>query len=119
MPHWKNPRPDFVQGYWIKNLSNMHTRIALQLDRCVRENNLPKWMIIGKTLLCVKGIKKGSLVSNFRPFTCLPLIWMLIKDILAEELYRTLKKQIHYYENKRDAEKEAEEQNISYLLTKL
>ena len=29
MPNWKSPGPDAVQGYWIKNLSNLHNSIAL------------------------------------------------------------------------------------------
>ena len=41
MPNWKSPGPDGVQGYWIKNLSNLHGNIALQLDRCLQENNVP------------------------------------------------------------------------------
>ena len=92
MPNWKSPGPDGVQGYWIKNLSNLHNSIALQLNRCLQENNLPKWMVTGKTLLYIKEIKKGNLVSNFRPVTCLHLIWKLQKCILAEELYEHLKK---------------------------
>ena len=31
MLKWKSPGPDGVQGYWIKNLSNLHNSIALQL----------------------------------------------------------------------------------------
>ena len=81
-----------MQGYWIKNLSNLHNSIALQLDRCLQENNLPKWMVTGKTLLCIEEIQKGKLVSNFRPITCLPLIWKLLTGILAEELYEHLEK---------------------------
>ena len=49
-------------------------------------------MVTGKTLLCIKVIIKGNLVSNFRPITCLPLIWKLLTDILAEELYKHLEK---------------------------
>ena len=90
MPNWKSPGPDGVQGYWIKNLSNLHNSIALQLDRCLQENNLPKWMVTGKTLLCIKEIQKGNLVSNFIP--CVPLIWKLLTSILAEELYEHLEK---------------------------
>ena len=92
MPNWKSPGPDGVQGYWIKNLGNLHNSIALQLDRCLQENNLPKWMVTGKTLLFIKGIQKGKLVSIFRPTTCLPLIWKLRTDILAEELDEHLEK---------------------------
>ena len=42
MPDWKRPGPDGVQGYWIKNLSNLYDSIALQLDRFLLENKLPK-----------------------------------------------------------------------------
>ena len=30
-----------VLRYWIKNLSNLHNRIALELDRCLLEKKLP------------------------------------------------------------------------------
>ena len=86
MPNWKSPGSDVVQRYWIRNLSNLHNSTALQLDRYLQENNLPKWMVTGKSLLCIKEIQKGTLVSNFRPITCLPLIWKLLTGFLAEEL---------------------------------
>ena len=87
MPNWKSPGLDGVQGYWIKNLSNLHSSISLKLDKCLQENNLLKSMVTGKTLLCVKEIQKRNLLSNFRPITCLPLIWKLLTGILAEELH--------------------------------
>ena len=90
MPNWKSPGPDGVQEYWIKNLNNLHGNIALQLDRCLQENNVPSWMVTGKTLLCVKELEKGNAVANFRPITCLPLLWKLLTGILAQELYEHL-----------------------------
>ena len=90
MSNWKSPGPDRVQGYWIKNFNNLHGNIALQLDRCLQENNVPSWMVTGKTLLCVKELEKGNAVANFRPITCLPLLWELLMGILAEELYEHL-----------------------------
>ena len=90
MPNWKSQGPDGVQGYWIKNLSNLHGNTALQLDRCLQENNAPSWMVTGKTLLCVKELEKVNAVANFRPITCLPLLWKLLTGILAEELYEHL-----------------------------
>ena len=89
-PNWKSPNPDGVQGYWKKKLSNLHGNIALQLDRCLQENDVPSWMVTGKTLLCVKELEKGNAVANFRPITCLPLLWKLLTGILAEELYEHL-----------------------------
>ena len=45
MPSWKSPRSDRVQEYWIKNAANLYPRKALQLDRCLQENNLSKWIV--------------------------------------------------------------------------
>ena len=33
MPNWKARGKDGVQGYWIKNLSNLHERIAIQMNK--------------------------------------------------------------------------------------
>ena len=72
-------------------------------------------MVTGNTLPYIKEIQKGNLLSNFRPIIHLPLIWNLLTGILAEELYKHLeKKQIHHHDNKREAGKEAEAQNINY-----
>ena len=49
-------------------------------------------MVTGKSLLCIKEIQKGNLVSSFRPIICLPLIWKLLTGILAAELYEHLEK---------------------------
>ena len=49
-------------------------------------------MVTGKTLLCIKEIQKGNLVSNFRPITCLPFISKELTCILEEKLYEHLKK---------------------------
>ena len=32
MPNWKSPGKDGGQGYWIKNITSLHERIAQQLD---------------------------------------------------------------------------------------
>ena len=92
MPNWKSPEPDDVQGHWIKNVSNLHNSMTFQLNRCLQENNLSKQMVTGKTLLCIKEIQKGNLVSHFIPITCLPLIWKLLTGFLAEELCEHLEK---------------------------
>ena len=34
IPNWKSPGPDGVQGYWLKNLTSLHQRIASQLNEC-------------------------------------------------------------------------------------
>ena len=45
-----------------------------------------------KNFTLYKKIQKGNFVSNFRPITCLPLIWKLLTGMLAEELHEHLEK---------------------------
>ena len=92
-PNWKSPGPDGVQGYWLKNLTSLHQRIALQLDFCLQQGSVPVWMTTGKTVLCVKDVSKGSLVSNFRSITCLPLLWKLLTGVMADSIYDHLDKE--------------------------
>ena len=51
------------------------------------EDELPEWMTSGRTLLCVKDPTKGNSADNFRPITCLPLMWELMTGIIAERIY--------------------------------
>ena len=75
MPNWKAPGKDGVQGYWLKNLTNLHNRIAGHMYSILMgEDTLPAWMTHGRTELCQKYPKKGNAAENYRPITCLPLI---------------------------------------------
>ena len=89
LSNWKAPGIDQLHGFWIKHLSNLHSRIAAQLQY-VFINGPPDWMTVGRTVLVVKEAEKGSVPSNFRPITCLPTIWKLLSGILADGLYHHL-----------------------------
>ena len=71
-------------------------------------------MVTEKTLLCIKEIQKGNLISNFRATTSLPLSWKLLPGILPEELYEHLQKTNSLPWDKSDAGKEAEASKINY-----
>ena len=45
-------------------------------------------MTYGRTVLCVKDRSKGNAASNFRPISCLPLMWKLLTGMLSEQLYK-------------------------------
>ena len=52
MPNWKAPEKGGVQGYWIKNLSNLHQRIAVQTNKIlIGDDSLPAWMTHGDIVL--------------------------------------------------------------------
>ena len=93
MPNWKSPGPDGLQGYWVKNFTSCHERLALQLRNCMSSAQIPDWLTTGKTTLVMKDKDKGGQVTNFRPITCLPLVWKLLTGIIAEELYGHLEKE--------------------------
>ena len=77
-PNWKSPGKDGVQGYWIKNLSNLHEWIAVQTNKILMgDDSLPVWMAHARNLLCQKDPIKGNAVKSYRSITCLPLMWDL------------------------------------------
>ena len=50
-------------------------------------------MTFGKTVLCQKDPAKGSAVDNYRPISCLPLMWKLMTGMLAEKMYSDLERE--------------------------
>ena len=88
MPNWKAPGNDGVQGFWIKKLDKLHGRIAIQLNELLEgTKEVPAWMTYGRTILCQKDQAKRNAVDNFRPITCLPLMWKLLTGIISEDMY--------------------------------
>ena len=55
----------------------------------------------------------GSIATNFRPITCLPLIWKLLTGILADELYQHLDSKELLPEEQKDAAGMQGEQKIN------
>ena len=94
IPNWKAPGRDGVQGYWIKNLSSLHERFSSQMNRILMgEDDLPEWMTHSRTVLCQKDPRKGNTVDNYRPITCLPLMWKLLTGVIAEKMYNYLERE--------------------------
>ena len=91
IPNWKAPEPDGIHGFWLKKLPAYHQTIAEQLEKIVNgEEESPGWMTSGRTVLCIKDSKKGNAADNFRPISCLPVMWKLMTGIIAEHIYEHL-----------------------------
>ena len=54
-------------GFWLKNFTSLHRRIANQLQSC-----------------------KGATAEHYCLITCLPVMWKLLTGITAEDLYEFL-----------------------------
>ena len=57
------------------------------------EDDLPEWTTHGRTVLCQKDPQKGNTADNYRPITCLPLMWKLLAGAIAEEMYNYLERE--------------------------
>ena len=91
LPNWKAPGPDGVQGYWLKNLPSQHDRIVRQMNDTINNSkDTPDWLTKRRTVLCQKDPQKEDAVDNFRPISCLPLMWKLITGIISDVMYEFL-----------------------------
>ena len=116
MSNWKSPGPDNVQGFWLKNFTKMHDKLLNNLAQCIEEGNVPDWMTKGRTVLIQKDKSKSNVASNYRPITCLPLVWKLMTGILAEEIYGFLSTGIGLPEEQKGCSKTLEEPMIYFSL---
>ena len=90
VPNWNGPGPDVVQGYWIKYLTPLHEQIVAQRNTILSTACVPQWMTMGWTVLCMKDSRKGNAVDNYRPISCLPVMWKVFSGMLAAEIYEHL-----------------------------
>ena len=79
-------RSRLSQGFWLKNFS-LHERVRLQLKECLDSGFVPSWLTRGRTSLLQKGKSKGNVASNYRPITCLALMWKLLTGVTADQMY--------------------------------
>ena len=50
-------------------------------------------MTHGRTLLCQEDPRKDDTVENYRPITCLPLMWKLSTGVIADKRYGYLEQE--------------------------
>ena len=86
MPNWKSPRPDLVQGFWLKNFSSLHEMVRLQIKECLDSRFVPSWLSRGRNSLLQKVKSKGNVASTYRPITCLLLMWKLLTGVIADQM---------------------------------
>ena len=87
MLNWKSPGPDLVQWFWLKKFSSLHGRIRSQLKDCLGSGSVPSWLTRGRTALLQKDRSKGNIAGNYRPITCLPILWKSMLAVIADQTY--------------------------------
>ena len=88
--NWKAPGHDGIHGFWFKKFTSIHRRLALEMNRCLQDVQLPELMTKGKTTLIQKDPRKGTAPNNYRPITCLPTMWKILTAQIREKIYNSL-----------------------------
>jgi len=89
MKSWKAAGPDGVHAFWLKQLTTLHERLAMQLQATMDEG-VADWLTKGRTVLIMKDKEKRAVADNYRPITCLPTTWKLLTSVISEEIYKHL-----------------------------
>ena len=88
--NWKTPGHDGIHGFWFKKFTSIHDRLALEMNRCLQDTQVPDWITKGKTTLTRKDPSKGNAPNNYRAITCLPMMWKILTAQIREEIYYSL-----------------------------
>ena len=84
--NWKSPGIDKLQNFWWSKLTNLHTCFASILDHVMQNpNESPLWFTTGRTTLIPKK-KETRNPSNYRPITCLPVMYKILTSILTSRM---------------------------------
>ena len=67
--NWKTPGHDGIHGFWFKKFTSIHDRLALEMNRCLQDAQVPDWMTKGKTTFIQKVPNQGTAPNNYRPIT--------------------------------------------------
>ena len=83
IPNWKAPGPDGV-----KKLTALHERMVRHMNDLINNRvTIPVWMTTGRTVLCQKDQERCTAVDNYRPISCLQLVWKRMTGIIADSMY--------------------------------
>jgi hypothetical protein len=87
--NWKAPGHDGLHGFWLKYIPCFHQKLTEALNKCLKEG-IPEIFTSGRTVLIQKDTAKGNAASNYRPITCLPIIWKTLTGMISDKIYQYL-----------------------------
>ena len=90
LSNWKTPRHDGIHRFRFKKFTSIHDRLALEMNKCLQRAHVPEWMTKGRTILIQKDPSKEIAPNNYRPITCLPMMWKILRAQIREEIYYSL-----------------------------
>ena len=99
--HWKtqntlkNINLENVRLWWntcvlVQEIPLCYDKQALGMNRYLQGAQVPDLMTKGKTTLIQKNSNKGTAPNNYRPITCLPMMWKILTARIREMIYSAL-----------------------------
>ena len=76
-------------------------RVRSQLKECLDSGFVPSWLTKGRINL----LQKDKSESNYKPITCLPLMWKLLLGVIADQIYGHLDQQKLLPEEQKESRK--------------
>ena len=73
---------------WLKTQVQV-SKVAATKE-CLDSGFVSSWLTRERTLLLQKDKRKGNVASNYRPITSLPLMWKLLANVIADQIYAHL-----------------------------
>ena len=70
---------------------------------------VPDWLTKEQTVLIQKDKTKGNIASNYRPITCLPLVWKLLTGVLTDQIYDYLERKMLLPEKQKGCRRKCKE----------
>ena len=70
------------------------------MNKGTQKTEILEWMTKGKTTVIQKEPLKGAAPTNYRPITCLPMMWKILTAHIREKIYYSLLSRGISYEHK-------------------
>ena len=84
------PYHDGIRGFWFKKFTSIHGRLALEMNRCLQDAQVPDRITKGKTTLIQKDPIKVTALNNYRPISCLPVMWKILTAQIRKKNHYSL-----------------------------
>ena len=98
--NWKAPGKDGITNFWIKNLYALHEELAKGYNEVMQNpHSCPAWLTEGVTYLRPKS-EDTKHPQNYRPTTCLPIMYKILTSIIADRTYQRTNKTNCYQPSK-------------------
>ena len=87
---WKSPGIDNLQNYWWHKFHASHNQLTKIYNEMLKNpDDIPTWMFKGITRLIPKKTDTRN-PANYRPITCLPIIYKILSGILTSRMMEHL-----------------------------